>query len=193
MILKSVRLVLFYAFARHLPESTAPGGVLWRKIRFWICSPLFAECGSNVNIERGASIGRGTTISIGSNSGIGVKASIGGGARIGANVMMGPEVLILTANHARTSVDQPMLHQGNDTVQPVTVCDDVWIGARVIILPGVRVGNGSILGAGAVVTKDVPPYAVAAGNPARVVRYRTGAPPGLERNLSETDAPKALI
>jgi len=54
----------------------------------------------------------------------------------------------------------------------VVVGSDVWIGTRAIFLPGVSVGHGAVIGAGAVVTRDVPPYAVAAGNPARVVRYR---------------------
>ena len=59
--------------------------------------------------------------------------------------------------------------QGYLKPQPVVIEDDVWIGARVIFLPGVRVGRGAIVGAGAVVTKDVPDYALVVGNPARVV------------------------
>lgn len=55
---------------------------------------------------------------------------------------------------------------------PITIGNGVWIGDNVIILSGVTVGDGAVLGAGAIVTKDVPPYAVAAGNPARVIRYR---------------------
>lgn len=55
----------------------------------------------------------------------------------------------------------------------ITVKDDVWIGAGAIILPGVTIGEGAIVGAGAVVTKDVPPFAVVAGNPARIIRYVT--------------------
>ena len=50
--------------------------------------------------------------------------------------------------------------------------DDVWIGTRVIILPGVTIGKGVIIGAGAIVTKDIPEYAIAVGNPARVIKYR---------------------
>ena len=54
----------------------------------------------------------------------------------------------------------------------IKVGHDVWIGKRAIILPNVSIGSGAIVGAGSVVTKDVPPYAVAAGNPARIIRYR---------------------
>ena len=67
---------------------------MWRAIRYWMCRPMFAQCGQNVNVERGALIGR-RTVSIGSGSGIGINARIGKGTRIGSNVMMGPEVLII--------------------------------------------------------------------------------------------------
>ena len=87
--------------------------------------------------------------------------------------MMGPDVIILSGNHAHDLIDIPLKFQGNSEEQPVSIEDDVWIGARVIILPGVHVGKGSILGAGAVVTKNIPRYSVVAGNPARIVNVRT--------------------
>ena len=65
-----------------------------------------------------------------------------------------------------------MMQQGFDTERPVTIDDDVWIGDRVLILAGVHVGKGAIIGAGAVVTKDVPPYAIVGGNPAHIIRMR---------------------
>jgi maltose O-acetyltransferase len=95
-----------------------------------------------------------------------------GPVTIGSNVMMGPDVIILAHGHAFDRCDIPMNAQGSPADRPVTIGDDVWIGARVIILPGVSVGSGVILGAGAVVTKDVPDWVIAAGNPARVVKYR---------------------
>lgn len=163
--------LLYHAVGRHLPSSTAPGGKLWRAIRYWICRPLFAHCGHNVNVDRGAFIGR-RTVSIGSHSSIGINARINKGTRIGSNVMMGSEVLIFSENHCTSRTDIPMIQQGNRPVLPVTIGDDVWIGARVIILPGVTIGSGSVLGAGTVVSRDVPAYAVVVGNPGRVVRYR---------------------
>ena len=54
---------------------------------------------------------------------------------------------------------------------PVVIEDDVWLGFRSIILPGISLGKGSVVGAGAVVTKDVPPYAVVVGNPGRIIKY----------------------
>ena len=91
---------------------------------------------------------------------------------IGNNVMMGPEVIIYTSGHKHDRIDIPMMEQGSSEVQPVKIGNDVWIGGRVIILPGVKVGNGAIIGAGAVVTKDVPDYAIVGGNPAKVIRMR---------------------
>ena len=65
-----------------------------------------------------------------------------------------------------------MWKQGFTPPRAVIIEDDVWIGARVTILPGVHIGKGSVLGAGSVITSDVPPYAVVGGNPARVLKYR---------------------
>jgi acetyltransferase-like isoleucine patch superfamily enzyme len=56
--------------------------------------------------------------------------------------------------------------------KPVTIEDDVWIGSNAIILPGVRIGKGSVIGAGSIVTSDIPPYALAYGTPAKVMKYR---------------------
>ena len=69
-------------------------------------------------------------------------------------------------------LEQPMWKQGFTPPRAVIIEDDVWIGARVTILPGVHIGKGSVLGAGSVITADVPPYAVVGGNPARVLKYR---------------------
>ena len=68
--------------------------------------------------------------------------------------------------------DLPMCKQGETEVKPVIIEDDVWLGARVTILPGARIGHGCVIGAGAVVSGEVPPMSVAVGNPARVVKKR---------------------
>jgi maltose O-acetyltransferase len=87
--------------------------------------------------------------------------------------MMGEEVLILGGGHKNYRVDIPMGAQGVLPISNLEICNDVWIGSRVIILGNVkRIGEGSIIGAGSVVTKPVPDYAVVAGNPARIIRYR---------------------
>lgn len=86
--------------------------------------------------------------------------------------MMGPDVVILSGGHVFDRTDIPMRLQGGKKSRPTVIGDDVWIGTRAIIMPGVRIGSGVIIGAGAVVTKDVPDYAIVGGVPAKVLRYR---------------------
>jgi maltose O-acetyltransferase len=171
-MLRLICLFLYYTFAKSLPVSYLPGGKIAKKIRYFLCRPLFAYCGKNVNIEYGASFNSGRYVSIGDNSGLGYNLRIGGKVTIGRDVMMGHDCIIWTHNHGFDRTDIPMTEQGFYPEEPVTIGDDVWIGARVIILPGVNVGSHAIIAAGAVVTKDVPEYAIVGGNPAKVIKLR---------------------
>ena len=130
----------------------------------------FDLAAGNVNIEKGAQFS--TEVSLGDNSGIGVNATISSHVTIGNDVMMGPDCMIFTANHSMQRRDIPMRLQGHEKPRPVTIGNDVWIGGRVIILPGVHIGDGAVIGAGSVVTKDVPPFAIVGGNPAKVIKER---------------------
>lgn len=132
---------------------------------------LFDYCGSNVNIEKGADFGTGKGISLGDYSGIGVNCKVRGPLTIGKNVMMGPNVNILTHSHNFDRTDIPMCKQGGN-FKSVTIGNDVWIGMNTLILPGVHIGNGVIIGAGAVVTKDIPDYVVVGGVPAKIIKNR---------------------
>lgn len=85
---------------------------------------------------------------------------------MGKHVFLAPNVQIYTATHPT----DPILRRTVENTKPVIIGNDVWIGGGAIILPGITIGDGSTVGAGAVVTKDVPPYVVVAGNPARVIR-----------------------
>lgn len=91
---------------------------------------------------------------------------------IGDNVFIGPNVSIFTIEHALMP-DQR--NRGVMRARPVTIADDVWIGGQCAILPGVTIGRGAVIGAGSVVTKDIPPMTVAAGNPCRPIRAITEA------------------
>jgi acetyltransferase-like isoleucine patch superfamily enzyme len=95
----------------------------------------------------------------------------GGGVRIGNCVRIGPHCVLIGASHKYDRTDIPIGEQGL-TLQPVIVEDGVWIGANCTVLCGVTVGEGSIIGAGSVVTRSIPPYTVAVGNPAKVTRDR---------------------
>ena len=131
---------------------------------------LMNSAGKNVNIERGAYYTR--NCSIGDNSGIGINAYIGGTVHIGKDVMMGPECKMYTVNRRYDRLDIPMNQQGVTEEQPIFIGNDVWIGVRVTIMPGVCIGDHSIIAAGAVVTKDVPEYAIVGGVPAKIIGYR---------------------
>jgi maltose O-acetyltransferase len=87
--------------------------------------------------------------------------------RIGNHVMIGPAVQIYTAAH---DLNAEARNQGWEVAKPIEIEDNVWIGGGAIILPGVRIGKNSVVGAGAVVTRNVPANTVVAGNPARVIR-----------------------
>ena len=87
--------------------------------------------------------------------------------RIGNHVMIGPNVQIYTAAH---DLQAETRNQGWEIAKPIEIEDNVWIGGGAIILPGVRIGRNSVVGAGSVVTHDVPPNTVVAGNPAKVIK-----------------------
>lgn len=100
-----------------------------------------------------------------------------GGIVIGKNVGIGPHVKILTSRHAEEGIHIPILHSRIEEA-PVIIEDDCDLGIGAIILPGVTIGRGSQIGAGAVVTHDVEPYSVVAGVPAKLLRKRGEPAPG---------------
>lgn len=161
---------LLYLWASHLPESFFWINIGQKQIRAFCGKLILAKCGKNVNIEKGAAFS--SAVELGDNSGIGIRAQINGKVIIGKDVMMGPDVCIYAINHEIQRVDIPMNLQGVAPEKPVIIEDDVWIGARAILLPGVHIGTGAVIGAGAVVTKDVPDYAVVGGNPVRILKLR---------------------
>ncbi|MBO5051103.1 MAG: transferase [Clostridia bacterium] len=165
---KKILYILYLLFASWLPLSSH--SKLAQKCRAFWGKRIVSSCGRNVNFERQSSFS--PALQIGDNSGVGVRSCINGPVTIGNDVMMGQEVIIYTTRHRDDRTDIPMREQGMKEICPVTIGNDVWIGGRVIILPGVTIGDGCIIGAGAVVTRDIPPYSVAVGVPARVVRRR---------------------
>ena len=86
---------------------------------------------------------------------------------IGSNVLCGPYVQIYTAYHP---LDPEVRRQGHELARPVAIGDDVWLGGGVIVCPGVSIGEGTTIAAGSVVTRDIPPRVLVAGNPCRVLR-----------------------
>lgn len=99
-----------------------------------------------------------------------------GGITIGDNVLFGPRVQVLAVNHVMSDPHRPIMDQGITAVG-IRIDDGCWIGAGAIVLDGVTIGKHACIGAGAVVTADVPPYSLAVGAPARVVRNMLEQPP----------------
>ena len=171
-IKRSIFRTVYYKIAVRLTYSSDKRfwGCVAKKLRARCAAEFLSFVGKDVNIEKGDMIT--STMEIGDRSGVGINAKMHGKVIIGNDVMMGPECIIYTQNHDFSRTDIPMNKQGFSEEKPVIIGDDVWIGGRVIILPGVNVGKGAIIGAGSVVTKDVPPNAIVAGNPATVKKYR---------------------
>ena len=164
--------VLYFFIAQHLPVAHCwikPIGKISKYIRMCCGKLILEHCGDNVNIYPKAEFS--SSVELGDNSDIGSKAKLNGKVIIGNDVIMGPEVIVYTSNHAFDRLDIAIKYQGNTEIRPVIIGDGCWIGARTIILPGVKIGKNSIIGAGAVVTKNVPENAIVGGNPAKIIRY----------------------
>lgn len=103
---------------------------------------------------------------------VGPRAVVPSGVTMGNYVMIGPELLITGADHRFDEPGVAVIFSGRPDPEDCVIEDDVWIGARVTVLKGVRIGRGSVIAAGAVVTRDVPPYTIMGGVPARPIRQR---------------------
>lgn len=145
------------------------------RFRYWTGSQFIEHCGKNVNFERGAKFN--PELSIGDNSGVGMNCELSGRIIIGKDVMMGPNCIMRTYSHRHDRLDIPMDEQGFEPERVMCIGDDVWIGTNVIIMPGVNIGSHCIIGAGSVVTKDVPDYAIVGGVPAKIIRMRNEGRP----------------
>jgi len=166
-------LLIYYGFAQYLPKTTTPAiGKPIKKFRYILAKGIFKKCGKDVKLENRAYFGSGYNKEIGEYSMIGSNAQLYGPVKIGKHVLMAPEVIILTRNHESKDLKKPMSEQGYTKERQVVIGDDVWLGTRSIILPGVRIGNGSIVGASSVVTKDVKPYSIVGGVPAKLIKKR---------------------
>jgi len=171
-LIKKVALLFYYSFAKHFPTQPMPGYKFGYFIRRHLLKVIAEECGESIIVKQDAYIGSGIGLKIGDRSQIGHNSRIGQQVTIGNDVLMGPDVVIMANSHAFEKLDAPINKQGALTVEPIEIGNDVWIGTRAIILPGVTVGDQAIIAAGAIVTKDVPKAAIVGGNPAKVIRYR---------------------
>ena len=167
--------------------------------RYHIYKFFFSSCGKNVSISNGCYIRDFKNISLGSNVGFGlnsqiystgigneqiefgnnvylnsnvmINADIGGNIQICDNVLIGPNVVLRASNHIFSKRNISIFMQGHESGS-ITIEDDVWLGANVVVLPNVTIGKGAIVGAGAVVTKDIKAYTIVGGVPAHIISNR---------------------
>ena len=154
---RTKELLRLYNLTEAMPERQA------------ILQQLLGQIGQNSIIEPPFYCSYGQNIHIGDHVYLNVLCIIldCNEVHIGHHVMIGPAVQILTAAHPLQAETR---NQGWEVAKPITIEENVWVGGGAILLPGVTIGNNAVVGAGAVVSKDVPPYTVAAGNPAKVIR-----------------------
>lgn len=166
-----VGLAVYYAMVSRWPaRGPLARPVSW--LRQEVCRSFLDAAGATFNIGPHVHLGSGRLIKIGSRSGLGRGCRIYGGITIGDDVMLGPNVTTLSENHGFADPDVPIGEQPSSPLSPPRIDDGAWIGAQALILPGRVIGKGAIVGAGAVVTRDVAPFTIVGGNPARVIGTR---------------------
>jgi len=134
-----------------LPYQKGINVTIWDHVQ--IDSPSKLKIGNNVSVNRGCIL------------------HAGGEIEIGNDVLIGPAVIIYSQNHSYRDLSKKIINQGYNT-KKVNIGSNVWIAANAIILPGVTIGEGAVVAAGSVVTKDVDPNTIVGGNPAIFIKNR---------------------
>jgi maltose O-acetyltransferase len=150
---------------------------IWKRPFIWLLRPAFKQRGKGFRFDP---FGYYTysTISVGDDVVLGRNAFLIAAKSeivIGNKVVFGPEVVLYGGGHNIAAVGRYMLDVEEKLPtddRGIVIEDDVWVGARAIILRGVTIGRGAVVGAGSLVTKSVPPYAIVGGNPAKIIKYR---------------------
>lgn len=179
-------------FLREIPTSLAGN-----RFRYLLWRNRFNYCGNDVKLSARIIINGFSSIRIGSSTSImsgsylyahdskgltiGKSCSFnhnvlidasGGEIKIGDNVLIGPNVVLRASDHIFSSLEVPIRMQGH-SFGSIVIGDDVWIGSNVVVTGGVNIGNGCVVGAGSVVTKDLPPMTLCVGVPSKPIRSRS--------------------
>lgn len=148
----------------------------WKRfVRFWLNKILLKRLKLK-GIGEGCQLGKNSKVEnawLGNFSSYGPRCEFNGPLIIGDLTMLSSEVQVIGQDHDHMRIDKPMRIAFPEHERPITVVEaDCWIGSRVTLMEGVRVGRGSIIGAASVVTKSIPPYSIAVGVPAKVIKSR---------------------
>ncbi len=168
--MKNFYLLVYYLLASHLPSSYFPLGKFFNAFRVSVLKKLITIGNKNV-IQQNFRFGNKGIVRIGNNCRINENVYIQS-AVLGDNVLIAPNVAILASSHNFERTDIPIVEQGDTETKTVIIEDDVWLGRNVIVLPGITIGSGAIVGAGSIVTKNVAPFSIVAGAPAKLIRKR---------------------
>jgi len=172
-------------FVNPFFHKKGKGTTICRRTRIDVLPFQPFSIGKYSTVEDFATINNGVgAVYIGDNSRIGIGNVVIGPVSVGNNVILAQNIVMSGLNHNYTNVNIPIYQQG-ETVATITIEDDCWIGANAVITAGVTIGKHSVIAGGAVVTKSVPPYCVAAGNPAKIIRRYNPATKDWERIKKE--------
>lgn len=157
-------------FLNPFKHKKGKGSLIRRNTRMDVLPFNYFEIGKDSTIEDFATINNGVgDVVIGDRTRIGLGCVLIGPVKVGNDIMFAQNIVVSGLNHGYKDIDTPPSLQPVETKQ-IIIEDDVWIGANAVITAGVTIGKHAVIAAGSVVTKSVPPYAVAGGNPAKILR-----------------------
>lgn len=170
-MLHKLKLIFYYSILYNLPNSRF--FFLFSNLRVLYLSKVLdiMPYDSLSKIEERVYISDCSNIKIGSNCRINENVFIQG-AFIGNDVLIAPNCSLLSVSHIHKDRHISIIQQGETQPDPPVIEDNVWLGRNVVVLPGVKIGEGSIIGAGAIVNKDVEPFSIYGGVPAKLIKRR---------------------
>ena len=166
---KKVTYLIYVLFFKQTPEDFRPYALFFPKIRSFLVRNYLKTCGIKPRVKKGAEISPYATL--GNYSELGTNCLIQANVHIGNNVIMGPDVKVYSRNHKYDRLDVPIQVQGKNYYETF-IGNDVWLGSNVIVTAGCKIGDHVIVAAGAVVTKNIPDYAIVGGVPSKILKYR---------------------
>ena len=164
------------AIATWLPTQSKPGYRIGYATRQFLAPRRAEKCGRDISVKQRAYIGDEGGLRTGNCSQPGRNFRIGQFVAIGDEVSMGADIAICSIGHNVSRTDIPRRIQRETERKPVIIGNDAWLGQRATIMPGLHIGDHAVIAAVSVVTRDAPPYDIAAGAPAKLIRCRNRNP-----------------